>query len=145
MAPPGLSRTTRESLSRQIEALSSDLRDLSHQLHPSILEDFGLEVALRALVEGMAAAEGLEVHVEIQHFLSVRPYCAWYCSSLIFSMPQVLVLNVRCSRHPQRVRDRSQSLRLGCKAKGRQRLSPRGDQVAESVPLSSFPPWHRVH
>jgi PAS domain S-box-containing protein len=70
MGPASLSETTRRSLSRQIEALSNDLRNLSHQLHPSILEDLGLEAALRTLVESMEAAQWLDVHLEIHNFPS---------------------------------------------------------------------------
>lgn len=36
-------------LTGQVEALANDLRELSHRLHPSILEDLGLEAALRAI------------------------------------------------------------------------------------------------
>jgi PAS domain S-box-containing protein len=71
MGPTSLSETTKSSLSRQLDALSNDLRNLSHQLHPSILDDLGLEVALRTLVESMvAAAQWLDVHLEIHNLPS---------------------------------------------------------------------------
>lgn len=38
-------------LEQQVQSLSGAVRRLAHELHPSILEDLGLEVALRRLVE----------------------------------------------------------------------------------------------
>jgi PAS domain S-box-containing protein len=43
-------------LSDEIGELSKDVRNLSHRLHPSMLDELGLAVALRALVEGFASS-----------------------------------------------------------------------------------------
>jgi CheY-like chemotaxis protein len=70
MEPADPGEAMRKNISRQIASLSNDLRNLSHQLHPSILEDLGLEAALRTLVEGMEEAQSLDVHLEIHNFPS---------------------------------------------------------------------------
>jgi signal transduction histidine kinase len=43
-----------EPLTRQVGRIANDLRELSHRLHPSIIEDLGLEPALRDLVREFA-------------------------------------------------------------------------------------------
>jgi two-component system, chemotaxis family, CheB/CheR fusion protein len=47
------------ALRRRTSALSSEVRTLSHQLHPSILDHFGLAAALKNLVEEFAQREGM--------------------------------------------------------------------------------------
>jgi signal transduction histidine kinase/ActR/RegA family two-component response regulator len=92
MGPASLSETTRRSLSRQLDALSNDLRNLSHQLHPSILEDLGLEVALRALIESMvAAAQWLDVHLEIHNLPS---HISLTISAALYRIAQEALRNV---------------------------------------------------
>lgn len=41
-----------------------NVRQMSQLLHPTILDDFGLEAGLRWLAEGFTARTGIEVHVE---------------------------------------------------------------------------------
>jgi two-component system CheB/CheR fusion protein len=48
-----------ETLREAAGALSEELRRISHALHPSILEDLGLPVALRSLVTEFAEREGM--------------------------------------------------------------------------------------
>jgi two-component system CheB/CheR fusion protein len=48
-----------EALREAAAALSDELRRISHALHPSILEDLGLPVALRSLVAEFAEREGM--------------------------------------------------------------------------------------
>lgn len=48
-----------EALREGAAALSEELRRISHALHPSILEDLGLPVALRSLVTEFAEREGM--------------------------------------------------------------------------------------
>lgn len=45
----------------ELAALSEDIRRLAHHLHPSVLDDLGLEVALRAYADDFAKREGLAV------------------------------------------------------------------------------------
>ena len=49
-------------LTRHISELSADVRDLSHRMHPSILEDLGLAAALRSLAEESELARSAPVH-----------------------------------------------------------------------------------
>jgi signal transduction histidine kinase len=42
---------------QHVQALNTDVRQISHQLHPAILEDLGLSVALKALVEEFGKRE----------------------------------------------------------------------------------------
>jgi PAS domain S-box-containing protein len=49
------------SLRARILQLTEDVRQISHELHPSILEDLGLTAALRDLCEEFSANEGIEV------------------------------------------------------------------------------------
>ncbi len=48
-----------QALYEGVSSLSDDVRHLAYQLHPSILDDLGLEVALRSLVEDFAKWEGI--------------------------------------------------------------------------------------
>jgi PAS domain S-box-containing protein len=49
------------NLKRRIVELSQHVREISHRLHPSILEDLGLTAALNQLCEDFSAREGIEV------------------------------------------------------------------------------------
>jgi signal transduction histidine kinase len=48
-------------LRTRIVELSQHVREISHRLHPSILEDLGLTAALNELCEGFSAREGIKV------------------------------------------------------------------------------------
>ena len=48
-----------------LDQLSKELRTLSHLLHPPLLEEAGLRVALQAYVDGFAERSGLEVSLEL--------------------------------------------------------------------------------
>jgi PAS domain S-box-containing protein len=48
---PAESSNSMQSLAQQITEISGDLRRLSHRLHSGVIEDLGLEVGLRSLVE----------------------------------------------------------------------------------------------
>jgi signal transduction histidine kinase len=52
------------NLQTQVVQLSQDVRQISHQLHPTILEDLGLTSALSELCEEFSAREGIEVLFE---------------------------------------------------------------------------------
>jgi len=49
------------NLRTRIVELSEDIRQIAHQLHPSILEDLGLTAALQELCEEFSGRDGLEV------------------------------------------------------------------------------------
>jgi PAS domain S-box-containing protein len=50
-----------QALLGHVKQLSSSVHDMSHQLHPSKLEQLGLVAALRSLCKEMAASHGLEI------------------------------------------------------------------------------------
>jgi signal transduction histidine kinase len=49
-----------------VTSLSHDIRNLSHGLHPSFLEDLGLETALRGLCDEFEESHGIGVRFEHQ-------------------------------------------------------------------------------
>lgn len=54
-------------LSMQLAALGSELHRVSHDLHPTTLDQVGLEGALRAFCSELASARHLPVHLLIQN------------------------------------------------------------------------------
>ncbi len=66
------------TLTRQIML---DIRNISHQLHPSILEDYGLGAALKELGREFSLRTGIEVKVQrlsVRKLLSTELSCALY-------------------------------------------------------------------
>jgi PAS domain S-box-containing protein len=68
----GLVRPLTESL-RLIEELSRDLRTMSHLLHPPLLDEAGLQSAVRWYVEGFAERSKIEVDLHLQPGLGRLP------------------------------------------------------------------------
>ena len=67
LAPPPSMDEMREplrNLQARVVQLSQHVRQISHQLHPTILEDLGLTAALNELCEEFSAREGIEVAFE---------------------------------------------------------------------------------
>ena len=65
-APPADSQEVArrlEPIIHRMGALSNEVSALSHQLHPTVLEDLGLEMALRNLVEEFERVHHLTVHL----------------------------------------------------------------------------------
>jgi signal transduction histidine kinase len=58
-------RQALQSLRDQIYELSNEMRRMSHQLHPSILDHFGLTAALQSYIDDFARRE--EVSVTLSH------------------------------------------------------------------------------
>lgn len=56
-ADPHEARRALEDLRTRVAALSHDVREISHGLHPSVLEDLGLSHALKSLIEEFADRE----------------------------------------------------------------------------------------
>jgi PAS domain S-box-containing protein len=52
------------NLQGQVQQLAQDVRQISHRLHPSILDDLGLVAALNELCEEFSAREGIDVAFE---------------------------------------------------------------------------------
>ncbi|RMH36020.1 MAG: PAS domain S-box protein [Nitrospirae bacterium] len=61
MAPSDPAYAVLHECYEAIANLSEDIRRLAYQLHPSILDDLGLEAALRAFVDDCARREGLNI------------------------------------------------------------------------------------
>ena len=51
-----------EALRAELQSLNTDVRQISHRLHPSILTDLGLTAALRALVDEFGTRERMPVN-----------------------------------------------------------------------------------
>lgn len=47
------------SIRAEVQSLNTDVREISHRLHPAILNDLGLSAALKALVEDFHEKEGM--------------------------------------------------------------------------------------
>jgi signal transduction histidine kinase len=58
-APVGAVRTVHTIQDRIVE-LSDDVRRLAHQFHPSVLDDLGISIALRRLVDDFRTRTGIE-------------------------------------------------------------------------------------
>jgi two-component system CheB/CheR fusion protein len=48
-----------ESARAQVQSLNNDVRQISHRLHPAILQDLGLTAALRAMVQEFGERENM--------------------------------------------------------------------------------------
>jgi len=57
----------------RVQEVAQAVRQISHQLHPSILEDLGLVAALNELCEEFSAREGIEVAFESEAVPKVLP------------------------------------------------------------------------
>jgi signal transduction histidine kinase len=53
-----------EDCLKLVDGAIDNVRQMSHLLHPTILDDFGLEAALRWLTEGFSARTGVEARLE---------------------------------------------------------------------------------
>jgi signal transduction histidine kinase len=53
-------------LSTLIDSVIQQVRSLSHLLHPPLLDEVGLQLALRSYVEGLTKRSGVETTIEVQ-------------------------------------------------------------------------------
>lgn len=67
------------AIAKQVEALSDDIHDLAYHLHPSLLDDVGLEVALRDLVLTFGERENIEVTVSFNRIPGQLPKAVATC------------------------------------------------------------------
>jgi signal transduction histidine kinase len=61
---PAVARCAQEDV-EILEQLSNEIRTTSHLLHPPLLDEVGLECALRSYVEGFAKRSNIEVELEV--------------------------------------------------------------------------------
>jgi signal transduction histidine kinase len=67
------------AIAKQVEALSDDIHDLAYHLHPSLLDDVGLEVALRDLVLTFGQRENIAVTVSFNRIPGHLPKAIATC------------------------------------------------------------------
>ena len=91
-----LMRQTLQKLYDGVSSLSDDVRHLAYQLHPSILDDLGLEVALRTFAEDFSKWEGLPVTFAATDMPVTLPQEVTSC---LYRVAQESMRNV--SRHAQ--------------------------------------------
>ncbi len=75
----------------QIRQTMQDIRSISHQLHPGILEDYGLGAALNELGNEFSHRTGIEVKVQR---LSVRKILSTELSSALYRIAQESLTNI---------------------------------------------------
>ncbi len=97
LAPPPSMDEMREplrNLQARVVELSQHVRQISHRLHPTILEDLGLTAALSELCEEFSAREGIEVLFEQEAMPKALPFDVASC---LYRVAQEALHNV--SKH----------------------------------------------
>jgi signal transduction histidine kinase len=80
--------------------MAADIRQISHQLHPSILEDLGLAAAMREVCEEFSAREGIEATLEQETMPEVLPMEVKSC---LYWIAQQALHNISKHAHASRV------------------------------------------
>jgi signal transduction histidine kinase len=80
------------NLQARIAALGTDVRQIAHQLHPSILEDLGLAAALRELCEEFSSRTTIEASFEEQGLTEALPLDVASC---LYRVAQEALHNVQ--------------------------------------------------
>lgn len=81
-----------ERLILQTTAIQADIRNVSHRLHPAILEDLGLEVALQKLVEDFQKTRSEPIRLSVE---SVPGEIAPQVASALYRIAQEALGNIR--------------------------------------------------
>jgi PAS domain S-box-containing protein len=91
--PPSADQTSEKfrDLQTRVVQLSQDVRQISHRLHPSILEDLGLTAALGELCEELSAREGIAVVFEQEAVPEALPVDVASC---LYRVSQAALHNV---------------------------------------------------
>ena len=63
---PAEARDTLELVKNEVAELSDHLREVAHQLHPSVLDDLGIASALRVFSQEFEQRERISVHLALQ-------------------------------------------------------------------------------
>jgi PAS domain S-box-containing protein len=104
-------RVILQRLDEQVSSLSDDVRRLAHQLHPSILHELGLVVALKAFINDFAKwEEDLSVRFQYEHVPHGLPKEIALC---IFRVTQECLRNVAKHAQASRVSVRLRGLETG--------------------------------
>ncbi len=80
--------------------LSDDARNLAYRLHPSILEDLGLAVAMRSYTSDFASREGIQVRLAQKNLPSTM---SQEMASCLYRVTQESLRNAAKHAHTQRV------------------------------------------
>ena len=86
-------RTDLQKIKGLLDQIECQLRQLSHELRPTILDDMGLLPALKFLCEGVATRTGLRIDIEGNSELSLIPLL----STVLYRIVQESLTNV--ARH----------------------------------------------
>jgi PAS domain S-box-containing protein len=87
---------TLQQLYEEVSLLSDNVRRLSHQLHPSILDDLGLVVALRSFIEDFSQWEHISVTFQPKDVPTILPQDVALC---VYRVIQECLRNV--AKHAQ--------------------------------------------
>jgi signal transduction histidine kinase len=116
LAPPGSGEEMKEplrNLQTRVVQLSKDVRQLSHQLHPTILEDLGITAALNELCDELSARERIEVLFEPEPVPKALPLNVASC---LYRVAQEALHNVvkhaRASQVRLKVSGNTEEMRL---------------------------------
>jgi signal transduction histidine kinase len=82
------------NIETRVVQISQDVRQIAHQLHPSILEDLGITAALRELCDEFSAREGIEAIFNEDHIGKDLPVSIASC---LYRVAQEALHNV--SKH----------------------------------------------
>jgi signal transduction histidine kinase len=104
LAPPEPIRLHAERISSQLDMVSDQLRRLSHELRPPILDQLGLMPALQFLSDGFRKRAGLKV--DIENFIADRGRLAHPIETALYRTVQEALNNVVKHAHAKDVRVR---------------------------------------
>lgn len=63
-----------QRLEERISSLTYDVRNIAHQIHPSILDDLGLAAAIKLLAEEFRQRNGMPVRIRAENFPAFCPH-----------------------------------------------------------------------
>jgi PAS domain S-box-containing protein len=89
-------QSTLQKVNDEVASLSDNVRNLAHQLHPSILDDLGLVVALQSFIEDFSKWENLVVTFQPRNVPRVLPMDSALC---VYRVTQECLRNV--AKHAQ--------------------------------------------
>jgi signal transduction histidine kinase len=104
LAPPEPIRLHAERISSQLDMVSDQLRRLSHELRPPILDQLGLMPALEFLAAGFRKRAGLKV--EVDNFIADRGRLPQPIETALYRTVQEALNNVVKHAHAETVRVR---------------------------------------
>lgn len=91
---PGSTVGTVRTIQDRIVELSESVRRLAHQFHPSILDDLGLSIALRRLVDDFQVRTGIDARFVCK---DIPPHVAQEVVTCLYRVAQEALANI--SRH----------------------------------------------